>query len=171
MSERKTLRAHLELGDLKADFQGDADELLKSIVKFLTQVYPSFETVHKIFYSPDVIKLAENLAGLVEVTTEGPLITRIDLPAKDAICLSLLGAYVGKNLGKIIKETLSPIELARITGKKRKTISNEIPNLLSEGLVERVPEGEYRLTILGIRRTESLIDEIRKKQESRSSNP
>ncbi|MEM3014213.1 MAG: hypothetical protein QXI71_06245, partial [Candidatus Bathyarchaeia archaeon] len=95
------------------------------------------------------------LVGKVEVTSEGPiLVSRDELSARDAICIALLGAYVGNKLGKFSKDALSSAELAKITEKARKTISNEVPKLIDEGIIERTTEGEYKLTISGIRKTE-----------------
>jgi len=164
VSEQNKLRVHLEFGEAKADFEGDVNQVFEAIVRFLTQIYPNLETVQKIIYTPDLTRLAEKLAGLLEITSKGPLfVSRFDLPARNAVCLALLGSYVGNKLGKMPKETLSSNELAKITGKARKTISNEMPHLSSDGLVERTAEGEYRITILGIRRTETIIDEYKAK--------
>jgi len=160
MSEQKKLRVHIEFGEAKADFEGDVNQVFESVVRFLTQIYPNLETIQKIVYAPDLIKLAEKLAGIIEITSDGPLlVSALDLPARNAVCLALLGSYVGNKLGKISKGTLSSNELAKMTGKARKTISNEMPRLCSDGLVERTTEGEYQMTVLGIRKTEDIINE------------
>jgi len=163
LREEGKLKVHIELGDAKADFEGDLNEVFDLTVKFLTQICPSLEILQKIIYTPDIVKLAEKIEGLIEIISEG-LILRSDLdaPAREAVCLVLLGAYLGKALGRMSKDSLSTRDLARIVRKARKTIANEMPRLVSEGLVERTPEGEYRLTTLGIRKTESFIDQYRK---------
>ena len=157
MSEQKKLRVNIEFGNAKADFEGDVNQVFEAIIHFITQIYPNLEIVQNIIYIPNLVQLAEKLVGLVEITSEGPiLISGFDQPAKNMILLTLLGSYVGSKLGKIPKDTLSSIDLAKVTGKARKTVSNEIPRLISEGLVERTLEGEYRLTTLGIRKTEDI---------------
>jgi len=163
--EPEKLRVHIELGDAKADFEGDVNKVFELTVRFLTQIYPDLEVIRKIVYTPDIIKLAEKVEGLVEITTEGPVFSSsFDAPARDAICLALLGAYLGKALGKLSNDALSTKHLARIVGKARKTISNEVPRLISDGLIERTSDGEYRLTILGIRNTESFIEQYKYKK-------
>jgi len=158
------LKVHVELGDAKADFEGEINEVFEMTVKFLTQICPNLEILQKTVYTPDIIKLAEKIEGLLEVTSEGPIFSlTLDVPAREAICLALLGAYLGKTLGKLSNDALSTKRIARIVGKARKTISNEMPRLISDGLVERTSEGEYRLTILGIRKTEAFIEEYKKK--------
>ena len=163
MREDERLKVHIELGEAKADFEGDLNEVFGLTVKFLTQICPSLEALQKILYKPDIVELTERVKGLIEITPEGLiLLSNLDAPAREAACLALLGAYLGKAFGKLSKDSLSTRDLARIVGKARKTIANEMPRLVSDGLIERTPEGEYRLTTLGIRRTESFIGQYRK---------
>jgi len=163
LREKEKLKVHIELGEAKADFEGEVNEVFELTVKFLTQIYPSLEVLQRIIYTPDITNLVRKIEGLMEITTDGLILSPgLDLPARDAVCLALLGAYIGKLLGKLSKDTLSTKRLARIIGKARKTVSNEVPRLISEGLIERTSEGEYRLTTLGIRKTESLIEQYKK---------
>lgn len=162
MSERKSVRVHLEFGDLKADFEGDAGQVFESVLRFLSQICPKIEILQKIVYTPDLVDLMKSLSGLVEITPDGPVITSgINLPTKSSICLTLLGAYIGNKIGKLRKDTLSIGELSMLTGKAKKTISNEIPSLVENGLVEKVSEGEYRITQLGIRKSREIAEAVR----------
>ncbi|OYT45532.1 hypothetical protein B6U84_02075 [Candidatus Bathyarchaeota archaeon ex4484_40] len=156
-NEEKKLKVQLEFGDAKAMFEGGVDDVFKALTRFLTQLYPNLEVARRITYSPDLTKLAEELVGIIELTPEGPIFASdLHLSAKEKICLALLGAYVGERLGKLSKGSLSPNELSRITGKARKT-----PRLITGGLVERTPEGECQITILGIREAEKIIKECK----------
>jgi hypothetical protein len=158
MGEQKMLRVHLEFGEAKADFEGDVNQVFEAIVRFLANVYPNLEVLQSIVYTPDLAGISKKLVGLVEITSDGPvLVSEVEMSARDAMCIALLGTYVGKRLGRLPKETLSSSELAKIVGKARKTISNELPRLMSEGTVERTEDQEYRLTTLGIRKTEDTI--------------
>jgi len=162
LSERKSVRVHLEFGDLKADFEGDAGQVFESVLRFLSQICPKIEILQKIVYTPDLVDLMKSLSGLVEITPDGPVITSgINLPTKSSICLTLLGAYIGNKIGKLRKDTLSIGELSMLTGKAKKTISNEIPSLVENGLVEKVSEGEYRITQLGIRKSREIAEAVR----------
>jgi DNA-binding transcriptional ArsR family regulator len=162
LSERRNVKAHLEFGDLKADFEGDADQVFESILRFLSQVCPAIELLQKIVYIPDLIDLMKTLSGVVEITPDGPAITlSVNLPTKSSVCLALLGAYVGNKIGKLQKDTLSISELSMLTGKAKKTISNEIPSLVENGLVEKASEGEYRITQLGIRKTKEIAEAVK----------
>jgi len=162
MNENSKLKVHVEFGEMMANFEGGADEVFRALSRFLIQVCPNLETVQRLVYAPDLIKISEDLVGFVELTLDGPLLVSVSsFSAMNMICLALLGAYLGYRLGKMSRETLSSNELARITGKARKTIMNELPKLLSKGYVERTSESEYLITTLGIKRTEKMVEEYR----------
>lgn len=161
MSEESKLRVQVEFGEMKANFEGNVDEVFEAVLRFLTQVCPNLEILRKIVYTPDLVRISEELAGLVELTTDGLIISIQDLPASRMICLALLGAHVGHELGKLSKDTLSSHDLAVVTGKARKTVMNEMPRLIEKGYAERTPEGEYLITTLGIKQTEDLIKEYK----------
>ncbi|MEM1515529.1 MAG: helix-turn-helix domain-containing protein [Thermoproteota archaeon] len=162
MSERSIIKVHLEIGDLKVDFEGDSKQIFESLLRFISQVCPNIEILQKIIYTPDIVRLMNDLAGLVEISPSGPIINpSLDLSARNAICLALLGAYIGNRIGKLSKDALSISELSRLTGKAKKTVINELPKLIESGLVEKSPEGEYRITEIGIRRIEDVMKAYR----------
>lgn len=162
MNERGAVKVHIEFGDLKADFEGDANQVIESVLRFLSQICPNIDLLQKVTYTPDLVKLANSISGVIEILSEGPIVNPdLDLSARNAICLALLGAYVGNKIGRLKKDTLSTNELSRFTGKARKTISNEIPLLIENGIVERAPESEYRITQLGIRTAEKILEVIK----------
>jgi len=164
MNERSVLKVHVEFGEVRADFEGDADEVFIAFSRFLLKAYPNLKTVQRLIYEPDLIEISSRLVGLVELSSDGPiLVSPLGFSAREVISLSLLAAYVGFRLGKLRRDALSSDELARITGKAKKTIMNELPRLVNAGYVERKPEGEYLITILGIRWTEEIIKDYRRR--------
>ena len=162
MKESEKVKVHIEIGDARANFEGDVDQVFELTARFLTQICPSLKVLRRLIYTPDITKLAEKIVGLIEISPKGPMLSNFDVPTRDAVCLILLGAYLGKVLGILGKDSISSRDLARIIGKARKTVSNEMPRLVSEGVVERTSEGEYRLTILGIKKTEKIIERYKK---------
>jgi hypothetical protein len=161
VSGETRLRVQVEYGQMKADFEGSVDEVFEATLRFLTQVCPNLEIVQNIAYTPDLVKISKELAGLLKVTGEGLIMSVHDLPASKMISLALLGAHAGDKLGKLSKDTLSSNDLAVVTGKARKTVMNEMPRLMDQGYVERTSEGEYLITTLGIKRTEEMIEEYK----------
>ncbi|MEM1550866.1 MAG: hypothetical protein QXR13_02900 [Candidatus Bathyarchaeia archaeon] len=162
MSKGDAVKVHLEIGDLKVDFEGDSKQVFETLLRFISQVCPNIELLQRITYTPDLTNLINDIAGLVEISSNGPIINpNLYLSTRNAICLALLGAYIGNKIGKLSKDTLSVNDLSRLTGKAKKTVTNEVPKLVEVGLIERVSEGEYRITELGIRRTEDIIRAIK----------
>ena len=153
-------KVHLELeyNGVKASFDGNLDEVLESLMKFLTDTVPTFEVARKILYTADLTKLINSVEGLIVITSDGRIILdNVKASVGEAICMGLTGAYIAKKIGRREDETLSPIELGRIIGKATKTVRNELPNLINSGLVERVGKGKYRITAVGLRFTEKEV--------------
>ena len=154
---REELKIHVEFGELKQDFEGSPDDVVRAFMTTLSNIYPCLELATELVFQPDLIKLAKNLYGLVKFAPEGLLLLPTDIPAEEAIILALVGIYVGYKLGKIDCDTDSASVLAKITGKALKTISNQLPWMIDDGLVERVDRGRYRITSLGIIRFEKIV--------------
>ena len=161
MNSLLNLKVHVEFGDSKADFEGNPDDVTKAFLAFLSGTYPAFELAKRLTFTPDIAKLAENLVGIIEFSPEGLLVTFQDLPAEEAILLSLIGAYLGYKFGKIGSDALSAVGLSKTTGKALKTVSNQLAWMVDDGLVERIGRGEYRITSAGIKRSEKIIQEIK----------
>lgn len=162
LGEKDTVKVHLEIGDMKVDFEGSSEQVFDSLLRFISQICPNIELLRRIMYTPDLARIINDISGLVEISSSGPIINpSLELSARNAICLALLGAYIGSRIGKLSKDTLSVGELSRLSGKAKKTVTNELLKLIESGLVERASEGEYRITELGIRRTEEIIRVIK----------
>lgn len=132
------------------DFQGNADQVINSILRFLSEIYPTYKVVSDLTINLDLEELARSLKGLVGISDEGLVILNTTLSADTSIMLCLIGAYVSSRIGKMDKETLATGDITRLVGKAPKTIRNEIPGLIKKGWVDRVGRGEYRVTTAGI---------------------
>lgn len=161
MSSQQNLKIHVEFGEAKADFEGSPDAVTKEFLTFLNKVYPTFELAQKLIFNPDSAKLAEELVGVIKFTPEGAILEYTESPADEAIILSLVGIYVGNKLGKIPNDSLSANGLSKMTGKALKTISNQLAWMVDDGLIERVGRGEYRITSVGIMRSEKTFQELK----------
>ena len=156
------LRMHLEVGDVKVDLEGEADDVVRGLLTQLAKVFPSLELARKLSFNPDLAELSDSLAEVVEFAPEGLLLDAKELPADEATVVTLLGMYVGYRLGKVQSESLPALGLAKATGKALKTVANQIAWMVDEGLVERVGRGEYCITSLGIKHAQSIILELKK---------
>jgi hypothetical protein len=157
LSLQSSLRLHVEFGQEKLDFEGNPDEVFKAFMDFLNKIYPTLELARQLTFMPDLRRLAESLIGIIEIGTEGPiLVSGRELPADETILLVLLGSYIGKRLAKLQRTSLSPNELSKATGKAYKTVMNQVPKLLDEGLAEKVDK-EYRISDFGIIRAQNIV--------------
>jgi len=161
MSSQSNLKVHVEFGDAKADFEGNPDEVSKAFLTFLNKIYPAFELAQRLTFNPDLAKLTEGLVGILEFAPEGAFLVFTELPAEEAIILSLIGVYIGNRLGRITNDAVSANGLSKMTGKALKTMSNQLAWMVDDGLVERVGRGEYRITSIGIKRSERILQELR----------
>lgn len=149
--EKSALKVHIEYGDLKADFEGSPEEVIKEINSFLSQTLPTYTVASKLLFLPDYHKICEDLSEYVKVSQEGELILlERELPTDKMLSLTLLGYTIAFKLSKISSEEVSTNKLARVTGKTKKTIQNTLIEMCKKGEVERVDKGTYRLTPLGV---------------------
>ena len=160
MSDGK-LKVHAEFGEFREDFEGSPDDVIRALMISLNRIYPSLEMMQKLTFQPDLISLTDDLTGLVKFAPEGLLVLVGEVPAEEAIIISLIGSYVGYRLGKVDVDTESALVLSKTTGKALKTISNQLAWMIDDGLVERVDRGSYRITSLGITRFERIAEKIR----------
>jgi len=152
------IHLNLEYGELKASFEGDVEEVFEALTRFLTNTIPTFNVAQKILYTADLTSLINSLEGLLVITSDGKIVLEdTKIPVNSAVCIGLTGAYIAKKIGKMEDDSLSPIELGQIIGKATKTVRNELPNLIKNGLIERVEKGKYRITSVGLRTTEKEI--------------
>ncbi len=161
------LKIHVEFEGLKEDYEGSPDEVVRALLISLGKVYPSLDLARKLVFQPDLSALAESLVGVVEFAPEGLLVLAGEAPADEVILVSLTGSYVGFRLGKLGDDTSSADELAKTTGKALKTISNQLAWIIDDGLVERVGRGKYRITSLGIKRFEQVVEKLHPKEEDK----
>lgn len=152
MSAPKKIKVQLECGELKHTVEGDAEEAIREIVKFLSSVYPIYDVASKLIYAPDYVEILENVSEFVNFAPSGEAILLKQFSSTDAaIGAILLAADAAHKLGKRESNSLSVEELARALGKAEKTVRNTLSEMIKAGVVERVDKGTYRITVAGIR--------------------
>jgi len=131
--------------DTEVEFEGDYEEVWRSVNKYFSEAYPAIEAVKKLKGLVDVADLAERLKGLVEFR-EGRIVILGEMEAKRKILLCLAAAYVGKALGLFEKDKLTPKEIAGYTGLNEKVTRARLSELRKAGLVVKSDEGLYGFT-------------------------
>lgn len=164
------LRASLEYGDRKGEFEGSFDEVWRSINRFLSEMRPSHveSALAKIVHREELDQLVDDLEGVLRIAKEGPYFTApIDhLPNRDKLLLALLGLYVGYKLGFLDEESASIDELYAITRVKKNVTQVELSHLSGERLVEAIGTGRRKLTTIGVEYTRrEVLPKVKKEQK------
>ncbi len=151
--------------DMELRFKGKPDDVIKSFLRFIQQILPTYDLASRLVLTVDLEELLKNVEGIIAFTPEGPVVT---IPKeklsgeRDAILLHLVKAYIGYRTGRLERDTLATGEITSLTGGKSSTVGARLSELASSGWVERVGRGEYRITTLGIR---NFIEEVLPKIE------
>ena len=165
-SEEDPLEIFAKYRDLEIRFKGKPDEVIRSLLRLIQQILPTYDLASKLVLTVDLEDLLENVKGIIAFTPEGPVVT---IPKekisgeRDAILLHLIKTYIGYKTGKLEKDTLATSEITSLTGGKSSSVGARLSELVSSGLIERVGRGEYRITTLGVK---NFIDDVLPKIKS-----
>jgi hypothetical protein len=144
--------------------EGDADTVLKEVTAFIAKVFPAFEPLSKIMFTPDYMAMLTDLSSLVNIGPNGEIIlVRSGLSADQAIGLTLLGSQIASKIGKKQSDDMSVEELASSIRKTSKTVRNTVVEMCKASLVERTGRGTYRITTIGMK---ELLDDMKAMLES-----
>ena len=162
---KETVTVHIKYQETEQTFTGDANQVWISINRFFSEMIPALQTVKKALLTVDLESLIEDCKNVIAVAPEGPvlLVSRQKLTDSETLTLQLLATYIGNKLGHS-KEFLTKEELQAGLGKNAKITSTRLGELCREGLATKTEEGNYRITTLGIKRSqEETLPEIREK--------
>jgi hypothetical protein len=164
LSEGSKLKVVIEWGSMKHVAEGDADTVLKEVTAFIAKVFPAFEPLSKIMFTPDYMAMLTDLSSLVNIGPNGEIIlVRSGLSADQAISLTLLGSQIASKIGKKQSDDMSVEELASSIRKTSKTVRNTVVEMCKASLVERTGRGTYRITTIGMK---ELLDDMKAMLES-----
>jgi hypothetical protein len=161
----ETVTVHIKYQETEQTFTGDANQVWISINRFFSKMIPALQTVKKALLTVDLESLIEDCKNVIAVAPEGPvlLVSRRKLTDNETLTLQLLATYIGNKLGQS-KDYLTKEELQAGLGKNAKITSTRLGELCREGLATKTEEGNYRITTLGIKRSqEETLPEIREK--------
>lgn len=162
---KETVTVHIKYQETEQTFTGDANQVWISINRFFSEMIPALQTVKKALLTVDLESLIEDCKNVIAVAPEGPvlLVSRRKLTDNETLTLQLLATYIGNKLGQS-KDYLTKEELQAGLGKNAKITSTRLCELCREGSATKTEEGNYRITTLGIKRSqEETLPEIREK--------
>ena len=158
LEKKLIVQARFEGSDL-VTFEGDADEVSKAFLKFLSQAYPSFDLLRKLNITVDLEDLLRSVEGVFAFSERGPiaLVATSKTSDKDAILIHLTRQYLAERLGRSPSSSMSLEELSAIVGKRSKTVSARLAELMATWYVEKIGRGQYGILPAGIKYVTSAI--------------
>jgi DNA-binding transcriptional ArsR family regulator len=157
MSEKPKVKVQIEWGDVKHTVEGDLESVIREVMQFAAKVLPNYTLASKLTFSPDYSSMVDDLSESVKLTPEGEAVfLKPELSAENSIALVLLAVRVANAVGTRPTVDMSPDAISRAIGKSVKTVRNTLALLTKTGVVDRTSEGNYKLTIQGIRKSHEI---------------
>ncbi len=157
MSERPKIKVQIEWGDIKHTAEGDLETVIREVMAFVARVLPNYSLASKLTFSPDYSSMVDDLSETVNLTPEGEVVLlKPEMSAESSIGLVLLAARVANAVGTRPTVDMSPDMISRAIGKAVKTVRNTLAMLVKTGIVERTADGNYKLTMQGIRKAHEI---------------
>ena len=155
MSSEKTLSLSVSYGDVKVDFSGPPDMVMRSLHEFVSKVVPNFDLARAITANYSLNEIIQMFKDYVRITPEGPRVWAQDkkLSDRDVILLQLVAARASHLSGKADTDAMAVSEIQQATGLYPKTISSRLSELTKQASVERIDAeggGRYRISTVGI---------------------
>ena len=161
----ETVTVHIKYRDTEQTFTGNIDNVWTSVNRFFSEMIPALQIVRKALLTVDLEKLIGDSKNIIAVAPEGPvlLVSKQKLTDSETLLLHLLATYIGNKLGSS-KDYLTKEELQAGLGKNAKITGTRLGELCREGYATKTEEGNYRITTLGIKRSqEEALPQIREK--------
>ncbi len=157
MTETPRIKVTIEWGDMKHTAEGDLETVLREMMQFAARVLPNYTLASKLTFSPDYSSMVDDLSETVKLTPEGEvLLVRAEMSAESSIAIVLLAVRVANAVGTRPSLDMGPEMISKAIGKAVKTVRNILAQLVKTGIVERTAEGNYKLTIQGIRKAHEI---------------
>ena len=157
MSERPKVKVQIEWGDMKHTVEGDLESVVREVMQFAAKVLPNYILASKLTFAPDYSSMVDDLSETVKLTPEGEVILlKPEMSAENSIAMVLLASRVAHAVGTRQTVDMSPDQISRAIGKTVKTVRNTLAMLSKTSVVERTSDGNYKLTMQGIRKSHEI---------------
>ncbi|MEM1937055.1 MAG: hypothetical protein QXH14_02655 [Candidatus Caldarchaeum sp.] len=147
------LRVSIAYGELKAEFEGEPEDVYVQVVRFLERSIPGFVLASKLNALPGAEELLTKLGDVLAYTTDDGVFVKkslADMPTSSALLLYAASRYVNNLLGFSDRQECSSSELAGALAKPEKTVSGRLTELVQRGFLKRVGRGGYVITPQGL---------------------
>ena len=153
--EQKSLNVTITYGELRAEFNGDPQQVLASINEFLAKNIPNLDLASKVTINYSLNDLISMFGDYVKITPEGPRVWVGEQKLSDKVILGLqlVAAKINHESGKATLPSLTLTEMRTATGLNPKSISSRMSEMLKWGYVDKETSEEgvrYKITTQGI---------------------
>ncbi len=153
-NESTELKVSLSYGDLKVDFSGPPESVLRSIDNFVSNRIPAFNLAKKLSLNYSTAELVEGFKDYVRITPEGPrVISTSNLSDKEVVAAQLVALRIASETGSSKSASASLSSLQELTGLNPKTLSSRLSELSKAGFVVREASEDgtkFRISTQGI---------------------
>ncbi|MBC7130347.1 hypothetical protein H5T51_03885 [Candidatus Bathyarchaeota archaeon] len=152
MNLENSLTVHVKYGEVEKTFIGSVDEVWAALNRFFSEFIPTFEVAKALSLNVDVQQLIEDCRGLIGFADNKPhlLVSKNKLTDNETLALHLLAAHIGHRLGMLETDVMTREELQSKLGKNAKITSTRLGELVKAEMVEKNPDGSYRMTGFGV---------------------
>ncbi len=155
MSAERQLSVSVSYGDVKVEFCGSPELVIRSIHEFISKEVPSLDLARSISVNYSLNELIQMFREYIRITEEGPRVWAQDkkLSDKDLVSLQLIAVRIASLSGRSASDALTVGELQTATGLYAKSVGSRLSELNKLGFVQRTDSegtGRYRLTTTGI---------------------
>ncbi len=150
------LTVSISFGELKTDFSGEPEAVLRSVNEFISRQIPELQLAKKLLVRFGPRDLVEKFGEYVKLTPEGPRVWSNDYKYsdKELVALQLVAQKIGYETsyssysGSPRLSSLTLSELQQLTGLNPKSLSSRLSELSKTGYVlKETVEGESRFSI------------------------
>ncbi len=155
----ETIYVSIHFGDIKVQYSGEPENVVSSVMNFLSKNVPELSLAKKISLNYSVSELIDLYSPIIKITPEGPKIIPNNgdilnkkFSDKEIVMLFLIGSKISFELGKTPDKSSPIAEIQSSTNLNPKSISSRLSELVKAGYVNRntVKENQLELVVYGI---------------------
>ncbi|MEM3507194.1 MAG: hypothetical protein QW589_08835 [Candidatus Bathyarchaeia archaeon] len=149
---KEVIEVKIKYKDVEKTIIGNAEQVIRELLSFFSKIIPQIELLSQIALTVDMNEFLLACKGIFAITPEGTVITaRTDnLTDRENIMLHLVKAKFGFLTKMNEKDSVVIGDLINATKSSAGTVAGRLSEMCSEGLVERIGKGEYRITTYGL---------------------
>ncbi len=164
LKKNDVVNVSVQYEDIKVQFSGEPENVLLSVITFLSKHVPEIRLARKISLNYSLSELVELYSPIIKITPEGPKvipdlgeIQNKKFSDKEIVMLFLLGSKIAYELGKTSERSFPLSDIQSATNLNPKSISSRLSELVKSSYVSKSVNKEsetesvvYSITTMGI---------------------